>query len=57
MPIIIQEIIIKAMVDDASQSSGAETTSSGSGSSSSKIEIVKECVEEVMRILNEKKER
>lgn len=58
MPIVIQEIHIKAVVDESSRQSGGNTQSGGNdASSTSKNEIIKECVEEIMRIIKEKTER
>lgn len=55
MPIIISEIEIAIEV---TQSAGSQTQpAGGSINVSSKEEIIKECVEKVMEILNQKKER
>ena len=59
MPIVINEIHITASVDDNNNSGGGNTSqpSANTSASNSKTEIIKECVEEVMRILKEKNER
>ncbi|MDB5012603.1 MAG: hypothetical protein JWQ25_805 [Daejeonella sp.] len=51
MPIIINEIEVSVAVSD-SESSGADA-----GNNSSKEEIIKECVEQIMAIINNKNER
>jgi hypothetical protein len=59
MPIEIRELVIKATVDQT-QGSGAGATASGKGSSSNSSpgeDLIKECVEKVLAILNEKNER
>ncbi|EOR94505.1 hypothetical protein ADIARSV_2351 [Arcticibacter svalbardensis MN12-7] len=54
MPILINEIEISVTVSD-NPSSGS--SSAVDQSSSSKEEIIKECVEQVMEILNQKNQR
>ena len=55
MPIIISEIEIAVEV---TQSAGSQNQAAGTAiNGSSKEEIIKECVEKVMEILNQKKER
>jgi hypothetical protein len=51
MPIIINEIEIIVSVADG------EASSADANSASSKEEIIKECVEQVMAIINSKNER
>ena len=51
MPIIINEIEVSVAVSDS------ESSSADAGSTSSKEEIIKECVEQVMAIINNKNER
>lgn len=58
MPIVIQEIHIKAVVDETTRQTGTTQNSSGNDAQgNSKNEIIKECVEEIMRIIKEKTER
>ncbi len=62
MPIEIKELHIKVKVSppDSSNGSGASSASqSGNGglSASEKQEIIAECIEQVMKILENKKER
>lgn len=58
MPIEIRELIIKVSVTspDASQAGGSNSSSSGNRIQN-KEEIVAECVEKVMEILQHKTER
>lgn len=57
MPIEIRELVIKATVDQ-SQGGGASAPGKGSQSNSSPGEdLIKECVEKVLAILEEKNER
>jgi hypothetical protein len=53
MPIVINEIeiVVEVMPDNARQNAGQVM------GNSSKEEIIKECVERVMEIINQKKER
>jgi hypothetical protein len=52
MPVEIRELVIKTTIVEGNSSSG----SSGIAKES-KEELISECVEEVMRILNEDKEK
>mgnify|MGYP000612919230 CR=1 FL=1 len=52
MPIEIKELHIKITVDE-----GKPSTTSGSGKGLDKQKIIAECVEQVMEIIEEKKER
>ena len=54
MPIVINEIEIAVEV---TQNNGAASGTNAAVSGSSKEEIIKECVEKVMEILNQKSER
>lgn len=57
MPIEIRELVIKATVDQ-SQGNGASAPGKGSPSNLSPGEdLIKECVEKVLAILEEKNER
>lgn len=51
MPIVINEVVISVTVTDA------ESSSSNSNTSASKEEIIKECVELIMAMINDKNER
>lgn len=53
MPIVINEIEIAVEVTPGSSADGGNTI----GANPSKEEIIKECVEKVMEIINQKKER
>lgn len=56
MPIQINELIIKAqVVDDANYTPGGKGTQDQK--SKDKESIIKECIEQIMEILKEKKER
>lgn len=58
MPIVIQEIHIKAVVEETSKQTGStQNTGGNDAQGNSKNEIIKECVEEIMRIIKEKTER
>ena len=54
MPIVINEIEISVTVSENSSSGNSSATAQ---SSPSKEEIIKECVEQVMEIINQKNER
>lgn len=62
MPIEIRELVIRATVG-AGEAGGCGTSSSGSGQSPSRTQtpsgddIVQTCVREVLRILEDKRER
>ena len=53
MPIEIRELIIKATVSD---NSSEDSKAQGAGSND-KADLIAECVEQVMEILKDKKER
>ncbi|NQY05981.1 MAG: hypothetical protein HRT68_07290 [Flavobacteriaceae bacterium] len=55
MPIEIKELYIKINVDESKTSSGKSTKETGS--SDDKSDIVAVCVEEVMELLKQQKER
>ena len=57
MPIEIRELVISARVDPAEEHATPLTTSSTSGNVNQQKEIVKACVKEVLRILEDKRER
>lgn len=57
MPIEIRELVISARVDPAEEHATSLTTSSTSGNVNQQKEIVKACVKEVLRILEDKRER
>ncbi|WP_201301073.1 DUF5908 family protein [Sunxiuqinia indica] len=54
MPVVIRELVIRANVTENPQ---GESAFSSAESQSSKEEIIKECVEQVMEILKQKTER
>ena len=54
MPIEIRELVIKATV---SQESSSRENNSAGGKNTKKEELVKACVEEVLEILKNQKER
>ena len=54
MPVVIRELVIRANVTENSQD---ESAFSSAKNQSSKEEIIKECVEQVMEILKQKTER
>ena len=56
MPVEIRELTIKVNVN-GEQAGGAATPQQGAGGGKAKEDMVKEAVEEVMRILENKKER
>lgn len=53
MPIEIRELIIRATVNDQSQSSSVPAPDL----KKLKKQIISECIEEVLRIMNDKKQR
>ena len=55
MPIEIKELYIKAVVSDSKKQT--DTRTSAIDISKIKKEVVKECVEKVLRVLKEKNER
>ncbi len=55
MPIVINEIEINVEVTPNNNSQGS--SSAASGNASAKEAIIKECVEKVMEIINQKNER
>ena len=62
MPIEIRELVIRATVD-AGEAGGCRPSSSGAGQSPSRTQtksgddVVQTCVREVLRILDDKRER
>jgi hypothetical protein len=56
MPIEIKELHIKINVNESSNS-GAKPAASSSSSSNNEKDTVAECVEQVMKIIERKKER
>lgn len=61
MPIEIRELHIKAVINEGEKRGGdtsqAEQPSASSAQMSDKDAIISECIEKVMEILNQKKER
>ncbi len=59
MPIEIRELIIKATVDQSQGAGGgpAATGKSSSAGSGGHEDMIRECVDKVLAILNEKNER
>ena len=55
MPVEINEIVITASVNEATSKGAASTVNTGNKQAAA--EIIKTCVEEVLRILKEKEER
>lgn len=55
MPIIINEI--EVMVEVTPSGSGSSPANGGGTATGSKDEIIRECVEKVMEIINQKNER
>ena len=55
MPLEIKELYIKATVEDAPQGGGP--TKGGSNDGNSEERIIRACVEQVMEIIKEAKER
>lgn len=53
MPIEIRELVIKAVVDGEAKNAGSDTESSGK----KREQVVRESVNQVMEILDRKKER
>ena len=56
MPVEIRELIIRATVGNPNQG-GSSNASSGDQEAVPKEEIVKECISQIMQIINDKKER
>ena len=57
MPLEIKELHIKATLSDSNQGNGRGGSDIERGNNSSKEEIVSMCVEKVLEILKDKKER
>ena len=58
MPVVIKELIIRATVNDAPASAGTTTSNTSSQNSMADREaLVQDCVEQVLEILQKKKER
>lgn len=57
MPIEIRELVIKATVNEAENSSAEAGNNSGANNTSSSEEIINTCVEKIIEILKEKNER
>jgi hypothetical protein len=57
MPVIINELVIRAVVDSSSTGSGGPSPGQNSAGSGDKDAIVAECVEQVLEILAQKRER
>lgn len=56
MPVEIRELVIRATVGNPNQG-GSNNATSGEQEAVPKEEIVKECISQVMQIINDKKER
>lgn len=58
MPLEIRELVIKAKVNEGSQSQGSnQGTATGSSSAPDQSTIIAACVEQVLAIIKEKSER
>jgi hypothetical protein len=57
MPLEIKELHIKATLSDSNRGTSGGGSGSGSGDDSAKEEIVSMCVDKVLQILSDKKER
>ena len=57
MPVQINELIIRANVTEGGEKKGGSSTAGADNASSSKDDIVKECVAIVMEILKNKNQR
>ena len=57
MPLEIKELHIKATLSDSNQDTGRGGSDRGTEDDSAKEEIVSKCVEKVLQILMDKKER
>ena len=57
MPVIINELVIRATVNDPAASSPAPGSSSSSRNNDDRESIIAQCVEQVLEILEKKKER
>jgi hypothetical protein len=57
MPVIINELVIRAVVDSSSAGSGGPSPGQNGAGRAEKEAIVAECVEQVLEILAQKRER
>lgn len=57
MPLEIKELHIKATLSDSNQGTGRGGSDRGTGDDSAKEEMVSMCVDKVLQILKDKKER
>lgn len=57
MPVEIREIVIKATVNQNGPQGGGAAAAAGAGSDSSTGDALQECIEQVMQVLQDKKER
>lgn len=57
MPIEVRELVIRATVDEAAQEGRSAHTASNNNVVTSKEEIIKTCVDRVLEILRERRER
>jgi hypothetical protein len=57
MPIIINEIEVMVEVTPSGSGGAGSTASGTTGTTGSRDEIIRECVEKVMEIINQKNER
>lgn len=57
MPVEIRELVIKATINQDQNKAASPSNSGGANESEEKEAIVREAVEEVLRIMDSKKER
>ncbi len=57
MPIEIRELVISARIDPCDESSQKQNSSSGTTASMSQEEIIRICIQEVLRVLEDRQER
>jgi hypothetical protein len=57
MPVIINELIIRATVNDSAATSQSSGSSSSSQNTNDREAIIAQCVEQILEILEKKKER
>jgi hypothetical protein len=57
MPLEIKELHIKATLSDSNQRNGSGGSDRGAGEDNAKEELVSMCVDKVLQILMDKKER
>jgi phenylpyruvate tautomerase PptA (4-oxalocrotonate tautomerase family) len=57
MPVVIKELVIRATVTDTPATGGGGGSSNGATNTNSREALVKEITEQVLEIINKKKER